>query len=236
MSDSDNSPKENILKIMDDFLSHLNRTKKLFMVLIFASFIIAPLSLVFAVFVLTPQFAMQAGQPYDVAVSFVGVPDQVPQFGFVENLNESDVIMRNFTAFSKPIHGQFEAGMAMPYGQGDVIVVRGNEMHKIGNKTAVILKNSAFKMQYVPSGAERIEPFVIAPGPPHRFMYVSDAGQFGRQTDVTTLIIVVVAVSAALATAWLVIGVKEFKFFSKWNSRYSNYKKLQDDLDKELED
>ncbi|MBI5697540.1 MAG: hypothetical protein HZC29_03390 [Thaumarchaeota archaeon] len=187
------------------------------------------------IFVLTPQFAIQAGQPFDVSVSFVGVPAQEAEFGVV-GLNESDIMMRNFTTFSKPIHGQFSAGVAGPYGQGDVVIVRGEETHKMGNKTLVILKNSAFNVQYVPSDTVQVEPFVIPPGPPHRFMYVGDAGQFGRQTDVTTLVIVVVAVSAALATTWLVIGVKEFKFFSKWNQRYSNYKKLQDELDKDLQD
>jgi len=236
MSDSNTSPKENILKIMDDFLSHLNRTKKLFMALIFASFIIAPLSLVLAVFVLTPQFAMQAGQSYDVAVSVVGVPAQETQFGFIENLNESDVVVGNFTAFNAPIQAPFEVGGAIPYGQGGVMIVRGDEMHQIGNETTVILRSPSVKVQYVPSDAVQVEPLFVSSSPPPRFMYVGDAGQFGRQTDVTTLVIVVVAVSAALATTWLVIGIKEFKFFSRWNQRYSSYKKLQDKLDKELED
>lgn len=241
MSDSDTSPKENILKIMDDFLSHLNRTKKLFMVLIFASFIIAPLSLALAVFVLTPQFAMQVGQPYDVSVSFVGVPSQGPEFGFssgIEILNESDVIVSNFTEFGS-MHGP---PGAMQYGHGDVFVLRGDVpyqkgdwIHEKGNETAIILRKPSVKLQYVPSDMD-VEPFFVAPVPPHRFMYISNQEQFGKQTDVTTLVIVVVAVSAALATTWLVLGVKEYKFFSKWNSRYSNYKKLQDDLDKELED
>ncbi len=240
MSDSDTSPKENILKIMDDFLLHLNRTKKLFMVLIFASFIIAPLSLVLAVFVLTPQFAMQAGQPYDVAVSFVGTPSQGAQFGFVESLNESDVIVSNFTMFDDPMHAP--PGITQ-YGHGDVIVIRGDGpyqkgdwIHEKGNETAIILRKPAVKLQYVPSDVVEIEPFFVAPAPPHRFMYISNQEQFGKQTDVTTLVVVIVAISAALATTWLVLGVKEYKFFSKWNSRYSSYKKLQDELDKDLQD
>jgi hypothetical protein len=236
MSDSDTSPKENILKIMDDFLSHLNRTKKLFMALIFASFIISPLSLVLAVFVLTPQFAMQAGQSYDMAVSVIGVPAQETEFGFIENLNESDVVFGNFTASHARIQAPFGAGVITPHGNGNFIIVRGDGMHQLGNETAVVLKNSAVRVQYVPLDAVQVEPFSIHTVPPPRFMYVGEAGQFGRQTDVTTLVMVVVAVSAALATTWLVIGVKEFKFFSKWNQRYSNYKKLQDKLDEELED
>jgi len=229
MSDSDSSPKENILKIMDDFLSHLNRTKKLFMVLIFASFIIAPLSLVLAAFILTPQFAMQAGQPYDVAVSFVGTPTPAAQIDMT-NLNKSGVVMGNFTVFNAPISHHFEA---IPYGQSDIIVFR-NEGN-LENQTEWVLSEPAIQFQYVPAGSVQMEPFFVSPAQP-RFMYIGDSEQFGRQTDVTTLVVIVVAVSAALAITWLILGIKEFRFFSRWNRRYSNYKKLQDELDRDLQD
>lgn len=229
MSDSDSSPKENILKIMDDFLSHLNRTKKLFMVLIFASFIIAPLSLVLAAFILTPQFTMQAGQPYDVAVSFVGTPMPAAQIDMT-NLNQSGVVMGNFTVFNAPIPPHFEA---VPYGQSDIIVLR-NEGN-LENQTEWVLSEPAIQFQYVPASSMQVEPFFVSPVQP-RFMYIGDSEQFGRQTDVTTLIVIVVAVSAALAITWLVLGIKEFRFFSRWNQRYSNYKKLQDELDRDLQD
>ena len=54
--------------------------------------------------------------------------------------------------------------------------------------------------------------------------------------DVTWVIVAVIAVSAATAGAWLFIGVKEYKFFSHWNRRYSNYKEMQAKVDKELGD
>jgi hypothetical protein len=229
MSDSDSPHKESILRIMDDFLAHLNQTKKLFMILIFASFIIAPLSLVMAVFILTPQFASQAGQPYEVGVSFTGVSAPFPPQGIVE-LNESDLAMGNFTASIAPLPPDFVPP------QGNVIIIEKGEMHKAGNNTTWIVQKPAVSLSYVPANQMPPDTFFVAPPPQPRFMYISEVGRLDQQTDVTTLVIVVVAVSAALAAAWLVIGVKEFKFFSKWNARYSSYKKLQDDLDKDLQD
>lgn len=229
MSDSDAPPpKENILRIMDDFLSHLNRTKKLFMVLIFASFIIAPLSIVFAVLVLTPPFVSHAGQPFDVSVSFVGssVEDKQIVKRWV-GLNES-----NFTAGTIH-HIPDEIGLVSASGQ-DVLFIRSGDLQNIDNQTVVFLKKPAVKLQYIPVGGVEAVPFAHVPPP--RFMYVNDAGSFGRQIDVTPLIVIVVAVSAGLATTWLVLGLKEYKFFSNWNKRYSKYRRLQDEIDKELEE
>lgn len=232
MSDSDASqPKENILKIMDDFLSHLNRTKKLFMLLIFASFIIAPLSLAFVVFIMTPSFVMQAGQPYDVAVSFVGSPVYDQKITGIAIINGS-----NFTASDEMFNVSIGEAQIVPHGQQYIITGRGDILHEINNETAILLKSSAIRFGYVPAGQVTVESIALPPPPPPRFMYVNDAGQFGRQTDVTPLIMVIIGISAALATMWLVLGIKEYRFFSKWSGRYSNYKKLQDKLDKELED
>lgn len=228
MSDSGEHPqKESILKIMDDFLSHLNRTKKLFMILIFASFIIAPLSAIFAVLVLTPQFAVQAGQPYEVGVSFVAT--QMEGEGVVGGavmLNESDVVV------SGEAPGRW-IKVVRPAPQ-DVVIFQAEKIHGMNNDTSVFLKGEAVKLEYLP--AEHLKFKTLSVHPPPRFMYVDPAGGYGKQTDVTTLIIIVVAISAALAATWLVLGIKEYKFFSSWNKRYTKYRKMQEEIDKELEE
>lgn len=231
MSDSGDSPKESILRIMDDFLSHLNQTKKLFMILIFASFAIAPLSIVLVVVILTPPFITHAGQPYEIGVSFVGsaVEDERILAGLAK-FNESDIIVSgeipNLQHDVRIIH-------AAPK---DVVIFKRGNLEGMDNKTAVFLKEPNIRFQYVPADGAQFGAMELPPPPPPRFMYVNAAGDFGRQTDVTVLIVVVVAISAGLAATWLVLGIKEYKFFSKWNQRYSNYKRLQDNLDKELEE
>ena len=47
--------KESIFGVMDDLFSHLNRTKKLFMVLVISSFVIAPLAIVLSILVFAPR-------------------------------------------------------------------------------------------------------------------------------------------------------------------------------------
>lgn len=51
---------------MDDLLSHLHRTKKLFMMLIISSFVIAPLAIVLSILMFTPPLLAGVGQPQDV--------------------------------------------------------------------------------------------------------------------------------------------------------------------------
>lgn len=229
MSDSGDSPKESILRIMDDFLFHLNRTKKLFMILIFASFAIAPLSIVLAIVVLTPSFVTQAGQPYDVTVSLVGQPIYDPRF------IPPDVLMNqsNFTGSGVGIGVSIEGIQDAPSGQQRFIMIRGGDFQTDYNATKIMLNNSGVRLEYLPANHFPVKTFS---DPPPKFMYVGDVGHSGRQTDVTFLIVAIVIISAALATTWLVLGLKEYKFFSKWNQRYSNYKRLQDNLDKDLEE
>ena len=54
--------------------------------------------------------------------------------------------------------------------------------------------------------------------------------------DVTWVIVTVIAATTAMAGVWLFIGAKEYRFFSDWNRRYSNYKEMQAKVDKELDD
>jgi hypothetical protein len=43
------------------------------------------------------------------------------------------------------------------------------------------------------------------------------------------------AVILIVASLWLIIGLKEFSFISKWNSRYRKYFSLKEQLDRELQ-
>lgn len=45
---------------------------------------------------------------------------------------------------------------------------------------------------------------------------------------------VFIAISVIFAGILLFIAVKEYRFFSKWNQRFSKYKSLRDKVDKEL--
>jgi hypothetical protein len=199
------------------------------MILIFASFAIAPLSIVLVIVILTPSFVMQAGQPYDITVSLIGQP--IPDQRFTPPhilMNES-----NFTSPGMGMGVSIEEIQTAP-GMQKVIVIKEEGSLQAGyNSTEIMLNNSKVKLEYLPANHFPVKTFS---GPSPRFMYVGDVGHFGRQTDVTFLIVATVIISAALATTWLVLGLKEYKFFSKWNQRYSNYKRLQENLDKDLEE
>jgi hypothetical protein len=75
--------------------------------------------------------------------------------------------------------------------------------------------------------------FEAQPMPP-RFLYVG--AQPATSFDVTWIVVAVIGVSAAMAGARLFIGVKEYRFFAHWNRRYSNYKEMQEKVDKALDD
>ena len=45
---------------------------------------------------------------------------------------------------------------------------------------------------------------------------------------------VFIVISIAFAIILLFVAIKEYKFFSHWNKRFSKYKSLKDRVDKEL--
>jgi hypothetical protein len=47
---------------------------------------------------------------------------------------------------------------------------------------------------------------------------------------------VFIIISIAFAAILLFIAIKEYRFFSHWNKRFSKYKSLKDKVDKELDD
>ncbi len=214
---SDDQPKESAFGIMDDLLSHLNQTKKLFMALVISSFIVAPLAIVLSILIFTPPFLTGVGQPQDVVITartsvIQGFPDETmaPGAGFgtggwVRIVPSEDTERFNVT-LTRPIEG------------GETIFVDRSQLH----------------VEYFPAGEMRT--FTVVEGQPvqPRFLYVSapPAAPF----DVTGIMVAVIGVSSAMAGAWLFIGVKEYRFFANWNRRYSNYKEMQEKVDKALDE
>jgi hypothetical protein len=204
---SDEKPKESVFGIMDDLLSHLNRTKKLFMMLVISSFAIAPLAIVLSILVFTPPLLADVGQPQDVVFTKAATMGKV--------------------------------GLQSPDGSPSIVIVPGGEMQAVNitgikeiNGDAFIVDSSQISVEYVPEGAST-QVFESKQMPP-RFMYVGSAPA-ATPFDVTWVIVTVIAASAAMAGVWLFIGAKEYRFFSHWNQRYSNFKKMQEKVNRELD-
>jgi Na+-driven multidrug efflux pump len=61
----DNRPKENIFQIMDGIITQLNRTKKMFIIMILTIMIIPPIALALSFALLGPPFPFYGGGPAD---------------------------------------------------------------------------------------------------------------------------------------------------------------------------
>lgn len=57
-----------------------------------------------------------------------------------------------------------------------------------------------------------------------------------RAPQLGTIIITLVGTSVILAAVWLFIGIRERRFFSRWNDRFSRFMSLKERIDKELGD
>jgi hypothetical protein len=224
---SDDQPKESVFGIMDDLLSHLNRTKKLFMALVISSFIVAPLAIMLSILIFMPPFLTGVGQQQDVVISArVGVIQGVSEArmesmppdasGWVRIVPSED-IMYHMTMGEPANVVPFNVTVTRPIENGETIFVDRSQLH----------------VEYVPVGETRTVTLFKAQPLQPRFLYVS--AQPAAPFDVTGIIIAIIGVSAAMAGAWLFIGVKEYRFFANWNRRYSNYKEMQEKVDKELE-
>jgi hypothetical protein len=210
---SDDQPKESVFGIMDDLLAHLNRTKKLFMALVISSFIVAPLAIVLSILIFMPPFLTGVGQQQDVVIS--------AKAGVIHGFSDGPVAAApSGWVHIVPSEGgeRFNVTMTRPIEGGETIFVERSQLH----------------VEYVPAGEMRtITVFEAEPMPP-RFLYVG--AQPAAPFDVTWIMVAVIGVSAAMAGAWLFIGVKEYRFFAHWNRRYSNYKEMQEKVDKALDD
>lgn len=127
-----------------------------------------------------------------------------------------------------------------PFIQGDVIHFQavGNLTHM--TKGVVVYKTlNATPGIPVESGSVQVanlpnQTFTIA-SPAPRFVFFGGPPGFGHPTDLTSAILVFITISVILASIWLFIGLKEYRFFAKWNKKFSRYVSLRDKLDKELE-
>jgi hypothetical protein len=54
--------------------------------------------------------------------------------------------------------------------------------------------------------------------------------------DITTVVAVLIATSVILASLSIFIGIKEYRFFSKWSKRYSEYVSSQKRVEEKLEE
>ncbi|MEO9363302.1 MAG: hypothetical protein ABI348_05315 [Nitrososphaera sp.] len=216
------APKKNesVLGIMDDLLSHLNRTKKFFMALVISSFVVAPLAIVLSILMLTPQFLTGVGQQQDVVFSPKAVFAKAAALAATGPQTDQQPAMITVKI--------------MPGGEMKTFNITGLQQV---DKGSFIVDKEQIHVDYVP--ANMAAGFAVSaegevkPLPP-RFMYVSSAPATAP-FDVTWVIVAVIAISATVAGAWLLIGIKEYRFFSHWNSRYANYKAMQEKVDKELD-
>lgn len=55
-----------------------------------------------------------------------------------------------------------------------------------------------------------------------------------RVPQVGAILLVFLTISVVLASVWLAIGIKERRFFSAWNKRFSRFMSLKNKIDKEL--
>jgi len=55
-----------------------------------------------------------------------------------------------------------------------------------------------------------------------------------RLPQLGAIIIIFITITVILASVWLAIGIKERRFFSAWNVRFSKFMSLKDKIDKEL--
>lgn len=74
---------------------------------------------------------------------------------------------------------------------------------------------------------------IYLPAGPPKFML--SGGPLTHQVlDISTVIIIFIAVSIVLSSIYLFIGIKEYSFFSRWNKKFSRYMSLRDKVDREL--
>lgn len=57
-----------------------------------------------------------------------------------------------------------------------------------------------------------------------------------RLPGVGMMIIAFIVITVILSAIWLAIGIKERRFFSAWNTRFSRFMSLKERIDRELEE
>ena len=152
---------DNILKILDELLSHTNSSRRLFLIFIASALFFGPVALVLG-----------------------GVLLEHPDY----NIRHLEPGSDNFTG----IHRM--PGMHM----------------QLVDQNGSIIRELPMMSQYGPDRSH-VGPIF-----------------FGLR--------VFIVISIVFAAILLFIAIKEYRFFSHWNKRFSKYKSLKDKVDKELDD
>ena len=154
-------PKENLFKIVDDIVSHTNRSRRLFMIFIASALVFGPVALGLG--------AVLLGHPaYNIR--------------------------------------HLEAG---------------NE------ENTANMPQTGMHLQLVSANGTVIRELPVQQMPP---MHSPRIGFIFLELNVFIII------SIVFGGILLFIAIKEYRFFSKWNSRFAKFKSMQDKIDKELED
>ena len=154
-------PRENPFKMLDDLLTHTNRSRQLFLIFIGATLFFAPISLVLG--------GVLLGHPkYNI--------------GHLE--------------------GGFENNST------DMMILHGAHLQLVSQNGTVIREMLPF---HTSNHLHRIG-----------FIFLG--------------IRVFIVISIIFAGILLFIAIKEYRFFSKWNARYTKFKSLQDKIDEDLKD
>ncbi|MGI0021371.1 MAG: hypothetical protein ACRD9Q_00790 [Nitrososphaeraceae archaeon] len=219
MSDPTDTPPtkdSSIVEILDELISHMNRTRKIFMLLIASSFIIAPISLVMAGLLLAPP-------PILPASDFLFIAPDAPNLVY---LNRSTMF------YNSSMVSASEAGITITpadphFNQG--IIIKNIEpgfasFEKSVPQADMMISGKAVTHMMPVSGVQR-------------FVIINDAPfQTNSPADITIIIMIFISVSVILAAIGLFIGIKEYGFFSRWNKKFSRYMALKNQIDKELEE
>ncbi len=57
-----------------------------------------------------------------------------------------------------------------------------------------------------------------------------------REPDIGITLLIYIIITIILSSIWLFIGIKEQRFFNKWNVRFNRFISLKKQIDKELEE
>lgn len=180
MSESDDSKKENLFEILDGAIARLNKTKKLFVIMILSILIIPPIALLITVSVFDNPFG-----PHEEIIQmrreFNELNSQYRQlFADIEELSPEEKEKRVSEIVNSP-----------------EFVSISEKLEKLSQDER-ITSNHKFVVLFPIKGPQ----FVIF----------------------------------IISIVWLGIGIRQWVVLSKWTKKYERYKKLQEEVDKKLED
>ncbi|NHI03058.1 hypothetical protein DYY67_0179 [Candidatus Nitrosotalea sp. TS] len=208
------SERESVFKVLDELVSHMYTFRNVAMLLIISAFVLVPISLVIAVLLLSsPEFVPGPEVQFIGTRMFNGTPAMI---------NDAFVNSTSGVMSIRVVNGNMtEIGMEKlntTNTPNEVVIQKGPNM-TVG-QIITTRKGSPNTIFYSPAGPPR---FMVSGGPfPHQVL------------DISTIIIVFIAVSIVLSSIYLFIGIKEYSFFSRWNKKFSRYMSLRDKAEKEL--